>query len=99
LGDGFENLDRFGTPEGPRQADSTLRTGRWFTIRLQVFPDGRCGVAVDGKPIAGGETLALDRPFRVVLHGKSVGTRVLVGPLEVWEGVRSDVDWGRTKRR
>jgi hypothetical protein len=99
LGDGFENLDRVGTTGGPRPAYPTLRSGRWFTIRLQVLPDGRCGLAVDGKPIALSEALALDRPFRVILEGKSVRTRVLVGPLEVWEGVRSDVGWGALQRQ
>lgn len=98
--DGFENLYRAGTRAGPIAIDSTLRTGRWYTIRLQIFPDGRCGVGIDGRAIVRSElALALDRPFRVVLYGKSVQTRMLVGPVEVWEGVRTDVDWSALDRR
>ncbi|HEX9727358.1 MAG TPA: AAA family ATPase [Gemmatimonadales bacterium] len=95
-GDGFQNLNRIGGPPGRVPVDTSLRSGRWYTLRLQIFPDGRCGVAIDGQPLARSHTpLALDRPFRVHLTGKSVRTRILVGPLEVWEGVRGDVDWSR----
>jgi hypothetical protein len=68
--------------------------GRWYRVRIQVFADGRCGVAVDGRPVwVSGSAIRLNRPFHVVLQGNSAGTRMLVGPVEVWEGVRGDVDW------
>jgi hypothetical protein len=55
---------------------------------------------MDGQPILlSGGSLALDRPYRVLIEGKSVGTRILVGPLEVWEGVRTDVDWASLDAR
>ncbi len=31
--------------------------------------------------------------FKIILGGRSHGTVMLHGPLEVWEGVRGDVDW------
>jgi hypothetical protein len=34
----------------------------------------------------------------VVFDAKSVGTEMLVGPVEVWEGVRADVDWAALGR-
>jgi hypothetical protein len=37
-------------------------------------------------------------PYRLVLQGKSVGNRMLVGRLEVWEGVKPGVDWAAAPR-
>jgi hypothetical protein len=68
--------------------------GGWHTVRVQLFPDGRCGVALDGKPLAiFDQALPLDRRYWMDLSGQSVGTRMLVGPIEVWKGVRDGVDW------
>jgi hypothetical protein len=76
-----------------------FRSGRWYTVRLQIFPDGRCGVAVNGKALAiDNASLALDRPYYAVLAGNSLGNRMLVGPVEVWEGVRDGVDWSTAEQ-
>ncbi len=76
------------------QRGRTLRTGAWWTLRLQILPDGRCGVAIDGHVIwLSPEPIALDRPFRLRLGDESAGTRILHGPMEVWSGVRTDVQW------
>ncbi len=70
--------------------------GTWFSVRLQVFPDGRCGVAINGRPIAiGRDRVDLTRRYRIVVSGNSAWTRILVGRLQVWQGVKSDVDWTR----
>jgi len=45
-----------------------------------------------------GAHLLMGRPFRIVFAGQTVGSPLLVGPLEVWEGVRMDVDWGVVDR-
>ena len=80
---------------------STLRApalvnGSWHRVRIQIFPDGRCGMAVDGRVVRISDAaLPMDRPYVLVLLGKSVRTRILVGPLSVWEGVRPGIDWGR----
>jgi DNA-binding SARP family transcriptional activator len=72
---------------------------RWYTFRIQVFPDGRCGYALDGRALRISRAhLSMNRPFRVVLTGQTVGSRLLVGPLEAWEGVRMDVDWEAVER-
>jgi hypothetical protein len=76
-----------------------LRSGRWYTVRIQIFPDGRCAFALNGEAVWRSESaMSLDRPFGVLLEGKSVGTRILVGPLVVWEGVRADIDWDALDR-
>jgi hypothetical protein len=47
-------------------APRALGDGSWHVLRLQLLPDGRLGLAIDGKPLAitAGST-RLDRPFRV----------------------------------
>ena len=68
--------------------------GAPYEVAIQVFPDGTCGFAVDGVPVARTEeTIALDRPFRVVASGNSVRTRILVGPLRIWQGINPEYDW------
>ena len=87
------------SPVGYIPLPPEANTGRWYRVRLQIFPDGRCGIAVDGKPLGIDATLRrLDRPAWLVVYGNSIGTRMLVGPLEVWEGVKEGVDWGRLSR-
>ena len=72
-----------------------MAEGRWTRIRIQYFPDGRCGFALDGKPLA-----ILDRHVplgdsaMLLIHGASHRTRFLIGNVEVWSGVRRDVEWG-----
>ena len=72
----------------------SLSTGRWLRMRVQLFQDGRCGLAIDGVPrsITAG-THAPATSYRVVINGNSFRTKVLVGPVEVWQGVRGDIDW------
>ncbi len=71
-----------------------MQNGRWTRLRLQFFPDGRCGVAIDGTARA-----ILDRRVPLgdsailLIHAYSHRTRILVGHLEAWTGVRRDVDW------
>ncbi len=71
-----------------------LLDGRWHRVDLQVFTDGRCALAVEGRVIWHSETpVSLPDSVRLHLQGASVGTEVLVGRLDVWEGIRDDVDW------
>jgi hypothetical protein len=69
-------------------------SGSWTRILLQLFPDGRCGVGVNGRALAvTTNRIRAGRPFRVVLAGNSANTRMLVGQLRIWEGVQPDVAW------
>jgi DNA-binding SARP family transcriptional activator len=67
---------------------------QWYDFRLQLFPDGTCGLAINGSPVARTESkIPLDGTYRVITEGRSRDTQVLVGPLQVWQGVKTDVDW------
>lgn len=78
-----------------RELDEPYNTGAWWRIRIQLFPDGTCGVAVDGQAVwRSPAALDLSRPFRLWLTGHAVGTTPMIGPLEVWTGVKPGVDWG-----
>lgn len=81
------------------KAPPTLSDGRRHTLRIQIFPDMTCGVAIDGTPIWRSRVpLSADSPFRVLLFGRTVGAKLLVGPFQVWQGVRIDVDWERVDK-
>lgn len=74
-----------------------LGTGRWFRLRVQVFPDGACGVAVDGVPLwRSALTIHNEGPMAARISGAAAGgADMLIGPLEIWQGVRDDVPWSR----
>lgn len=74
--------------------DSTIYDGTWHHVRLQIFPDGSCGIALDNQPRWRFRNVSLPgRSYRVSLDGNSAGTRILVGPLSIWAGVRRDLNW------
>ena len=71
-----------------------IRSGRWWRLRVQVLPDGRCGVAVDGKAVWLSENpLPEGLRYRLALQGMSFHTQILFGPVEVWQGVKPDIRW------
>jgi hypothetical protein len=71
-----------------------MLSGEWYTLDIQLFPDGRCGVAVDGSVvgITPPAMRGLDSVYVGIL-GNSVGTRMLVGRLEIDQGIRPGIDW------
>ena len=98
-GDGPPELRSFAAGGLRPRASARIRSGAWYTVRLQTFPDGSCGMAIDGRPISrSAQKLRTGRNYRVVLMGASVGAHVLAGPLEVWQGVRTDVNWSELDR-
>lgn len=101
-GDGLTNFHRIAVGGGDGrvlEVDPVVSTGQPYTVRLQIFPDGTCGAAFNAKALWRSRfPLPLDVPYRVVLQGKSLRTKILVGHLEVWEGVRGGVDWSALKR-
>jgi hypothetical protein len=75
-------------------ADHRLASGEWYRLRVQVFPDGTCGVAIDGVPLFKSERpLAVTKPYRLLVSGNAAFAPMLVQQLEVWYGVKPDVDW------
>lgn len=75
--------------------DILARRG-WYRIRLQVFPDGRCGLAINGTPvyISKGSAHLPDSVIAVV-QGNSVGAHILVGALAMGRGIPADIPWTR----
>ncbi|HEU5219678.1 MAG TPA: hypothetical protein VFU23_13545, partial [Gemmatimonadales bacterium] len=77
----------------------TLRNGGWHRIRVQIFPDGTCGYAVDGVPRwRSSGKIPLGQLYWIDLPGSSARTMMMVGPLQLWAGVRGDVDWSVLNR-
>lgn len=80
---------------------STLADGRTWRLRLQLFPDGRCGVAVNGLPLyivpGSGRVASFSqvRAVRPVIKGASVGTQILVRNVRLVSGVPRDIEWAR----
>lgn len=75
---------------------ASLGGGGWWTLRLQILPDGRCGVAINGRVVSlSPDPIPLDGEFRIRLGDESVGTTLLHGPLTIWTGVRTDIDWSQ----
>ena len=63
---------------------------------MQILPDGRCGVAINGRALwLSTEAVPLDGEFRLRIGDESNGTTLVHGPLEMWTGVRTDVDWAK----
>jgi hypothetical protein len=76
------------------KAPIVVATGAWYSLVLQFFPDGRCGAAINGEPVA----ITRPKPIRtdkfyVSFFGNSVGTKMLVGETTVSIGVAKDIDW------
>ena len=71
-------------------------SGAWVLVRVQLLPDGRCGVAFNGKPLGvlGTPTAPFARA-RLLLGGKSYKTNVWVGEVRVYRGVPNDIDWSK----
>ncbi|CAN5283395.1 hypothetical protein BH09GEM1_BH09GEM1_02190 [soil metagenome] len=77
------------------RAVESLSRGGWYTVLLQLFEDGRCGLAIDGKPIGIARMQAtIPDSASVIMQGNSVGSRILVGDVTLGRGVNGEVDWG-----
>ncbi len=71
-----------------------LESGAWWTLRLQILPDGRCGIAVNNTVVwISANPIPRASEFRVRIGEESAETKILHGPLQVWTGVRTDIDW------
>jgi hypothetical protein len=89
-GSGFKEL-----PRRPGQRLPDIGLGVPTRVRVQLFPDGRCGLAMNGAAVAiNSGSGSLDSLY-LMTQGNSVGTRVLVGKLTVRRGVPPDIDWDR----
>lgn len=79
--------------------ESAIRAGRWYTVRMQLFPDGSCGIALNGKAIRHDPLIRVQpQQMQVVLSGQTVGSQLLFGVVRVITGVPTGVDWGDITR-
>ncbi|MBL0169535.1 MAG: hypothetical protein IPP90_02240 [Gemmatimonadaceae bacterium] len=61
---------------------------------MQILPDGRCGIAINGRVLRlSKEPVPLDGAYRVWLGDESAGVQLIHGPLQIWTGVRTDIRW------
>ena len=102
-GEGFRAVGTIGgggaASFAPSSSVSRLGDGTWYRVLMQVFPDGRCGVAVNGVPTSVRSYLSLGADSVVLqLQGSSYETRILVGAMVAGGGVRTDIDWARLDR-
>ncbi|MHB1312783.1 MAG: AAA family ATPase, partial [Gemmatimonadaceae bacterium] len=71
-----------------------IRGGDWVWEEVQMLPDGRCGVAVDGQAMLLSRVRQpVTAPMEVLLSGQSHGTRMLVDTIEVYAGVLHPEWW------
>lgn len=75
------------------RAPEALRRGVPHRVRVQLLPDGRCAVALDGRAIAVAPNRLRARAVHLVAAGSSYATSVLLGPITVRIGVPDDIDW------
>lgn len=96
-GAGFRDNFSFTGRVGSRILPSTptLFNGSWHRIRMQYFPDGWCALALNGEPLALIPSSAppLGQAIVVIAGQDRLGGRLVVGPMEVWSGVRGGVPW------
>jgi hypothetical protein len=70
-----------------------LGTGRPFHLVMQIFPDGRCGLALDGKRVWVGPANFFEPAVHVMLAGNSVGTKMLIGHVRIVTGIAPNIAW------
>lgn len=94
-GDGFENYRRAYTVGSVHlPVPRSVPAGDPYRVQLQLFPDGTCGIALNGEPVRRTwQPGTVPDSVRVLISGKSVDTRILVKSVEVWRGTREDTDW------
>ena len=68
-------------------------TGRPFRLTMQLFPDGRCALAIDGKLVWSDTAKFNQQHVHLWLQGNTVDTKILVGPVRVGSGIAPDIDW------
>ena len=95
---GIDGRDRIQVGPGPNPPvefdASKLARGTPWRIRIQVLPDGRCGVAVNGRVVVvSNQRFDLGIPLLLLTYGSSWHSRMLLGPVTISEGVPGDIDW------
>lgn len=93
LGEGRTYLDQMGFGAGGESGLATglrrLRDGQWHRIRIEVLTDGSCAFSADERQLWRSTSgFAAGDSVELFFLGHSVGARIMVGPVEVWRGIR-----------
>ncbi|MGH7593168.1 MAG: hypothetical protein ACRELE_04890, partial [Gemmatimonadales bacterium] len=98
-GEGWMALHEASGPGTLFRMPDAFATGTPYRLRVQLFPDGSCGVAINGRVVVRSkQQWPTDQTYGVIVIGESVGTKMLVGQLTIWQGVRADMDWDALAR-
>lgn len=80
-------------------ANPVWKSGRRLKARVQYFPDGSCGLAIDGRVVAHDPRPRGARSRgNIFIYGSSFNTKMLVGPVSIIEGVPGGIDWSKVAR-
>lgn len=84
---------------GNHPAPRSLGAGTWYRLRLQVLPDGRCVTALNGTVVAVSKpSTEATLPRRIYIYGATAKTKIRVGHLEIFRGVRRDISLDTLQR-
>jgi DNA-binding SARP family transcriptional activator len=97
-GEGIGNQRQASVGSNHEQAFATLprsvSSGAALKLVLQLFPDGSCGAAIDGKPVAHMRAAGTPiRRARLTISGQSMYTRVAIGRVDLKAGTSPDIEW------
>jgi hypothetical protein len=71
--------------------EAVYRSGKPYRVVVQLFPDGRCSVSLDGRIVGSAPGAPISRAgYRLVLYGSSVDTQISAGRLAMWSGIRTE---------
>lgn len=84
---------RYSGEIGEHQSPEAMWRGVPYHVRIQIFPDGRCGVALNGKMIGMSQEGGTEPTARMYIDGSTVKTKILVFGMTIRRGVPGGVDW------
>jgi hypothetical protein len=75
-------------------APPVVARGEWHWEEVQLLPDGRCGVAVNGQPaLLSSRRQPMTMPLEANISGQSHRTVILIDSVEVYRGVLHPQWW------
>lgn len=81
------------------RAPTNARTGLPFRVVMQIFPDGRLGVALNGRATWVGAANFFQPAVHLMLAGNTVDTRIVVGHLRIVAGIAPNIAWDSAAAR
>lgn len=92
-GDGKTASAKYAAEGAADAAAGLVGSGAKYRLRIQIFPDGRCGVALNGRPIGMSPDAGQEPTARFYIDGSTVKTQFLVFGVTIRRGVPPGVEW------